>query len=307
MTAPFLLAALLAGASVGLTAFKLAPPRRYITRRFAAYTEISRARLGGEVGSFTQPALYTEATARILGPLAGGVTAAVTRVLGLTGGQDLDLRLRQAGFPMSAASYRRLHVRWAVAAPIGLGAVGLFTRSGLLTALFFAAGLVVGIRRTPDRLRSAVVRRSARMRSDLPTVAAMLSPKIENRKSLMTAVAEVVAEGSGPVIADLSRALNLVSAGYGDAAAFNLLAVETPEETAARFYRFLAAATRGGIDLPRALLDHADAMRQQRREEVERSAARRQMSMVLPDLIFMAPVLLLFLLAPVPRLLFGAG
>jgi hypothetical protein len=38
---------------------------------------------------------------------------------------------------------------------------------------------------------------------------------------------------------------------------------------------------------------------------VERSAARRQMSLVVPNLAFMAPVLFAFLLAPLPQLLFG--
>jgi len=307
VNAPLVLAAGCAGAAVGLVTVQLVRPRRYVVRRFLAYTEVSRSRLGGDVASFSQPALYTEATRRVLGPLAAGMGAGLARLLGLGEGGDLERRLRQAGYPMSASAYGRLHLRWAFGAPVGLGVLGVLTGSASLTVGFFLAGAIVGVRRTPDRLRSASVRRSARIRSDLPTVAAMLSPRIENRKSLMTAVAEVVREGSGPVIDDLSRALNLVAAGYGDAAAFSLLATETAEEAAARFYRFLAAATRGGIDLPRALLDHADALRLQRREEVERSAARRQMSMVLPDLVFMAPVLLLFLLAPVPRLLFGAG
>jgi len=307
MNAALVLAAGCAGAAVGLLVVQVVRPRRQVVRRFLPYTEVARSRLGGEIAFFSQPAVYGEATRRVLGPLATGLGAAMARILGLGESSDLERRLRQAGYPMTSDAYRRLHLRWALGAPVGLGCLGLLTSSATLTVGFFLAGAVVGVRRTPDRLRSSIARRSARLRSDLPTVAAMLSPRIENRKSLMTAVAEVVAEGSGPVVGDLNRALNLVAAGYGDAAAFGLLATETAEEAAARFYRFLAAATRGGIDLPKALLDHADALRLQRREEVERSAARRQMSMVLPDLVFMAPVLLLFLLAPVPRLLFGAG
>lgn len=305
MSATIILAALCAATAVGITAARLAQPRRLIVRRFSPYFELSRSRLGGDVTSLTQPVIYGEATRRVLGPLAKGVASGLGRILGLADASDLELRLRRAGAPMTPETYRRLHLRWSVGMPVGLGLVGVAMGSGLLTVLFFVAGAAAGTRRMPDRLKSAASRRAARMRSDLPTVAAVLSPKIENRKSLMTALSEVVSEGSGPVVDDLGRALNLVSVGYGDASAFTLLAAESPEETAARFYRFLAAATHGGIDLPRALLEHADAMRVQRREEVERSAAKRQMSMVIPDLVFMAPVLLLFLLAPVPTLLFG--
>jgi tight adherence protein C len=139
----------------------------------------------------------------------------------------------------------------------------------------------------------------------LPTVAAVLALKIENNKSLVVAVSDVVAQGSGPVVDDLARAVHLVNAGYGEIPAFALIAKESAEPSAARFYRFLAAAAGGGLDLTRALLDQASELRTQRREEIERSAARRQMALVVPNLIFMAPVLFAFLLAPLPQLLFG--
>jgi tight adherence protein C len=119
------------------------------------------------------------------------------------------------------------------------------------------------------------------------------------------AVSDVVAQGSGPIVDELARAVHLINAGYGEVPALELIARETPEPAAARFYRFLAAATSGGLDLAKALLDQASELRLQRREEVERSAARRQMSLVVPNLVFMAPVLFVFLLAPLPQLLVG--
>ena len=134
----------------------------------------------------------------------------------------------------------------------------------------------------------------------------MLTPKIRNRMTVTVAVADIVQQGSGPVVDDLARALYLKdSAGYNDTAAFELIARETMEPAAARFYNLLAAATTGGVDLAPALLELARELRTQRREEVARSSAKRQIAMVLPDLAFMAPVLILFLMAPVPRLLFG--
>ena len=298
-------AAVTTGITVVLLTRLALPPRRTIVRRLAPYFEPSRLRLGGDLSPAPGPVLYGEATRRVLGPLVTGVLGSATRLLGLSDRERLELRLRQAGSNLSTDEYRRRHLRWSILTPLGLGAAGIVARSGLLVAVFFLCGCVVGVRRLPDQLRGQTRRRSDRIRNDLPSVAAILSPKIENRKSLMTAVAEVVEVGSGPVVDDLTRCLHLISAGFGEAAAFAYLAEESAEPAAARFYRFLGAASRGGIDLPRALLDQADALRTHRREEVERSAARRQMSMVLPDLVFMAPVLLLFLLAPVPQLLFG--
>ena len=136
-------------------------------------------------------------------------------------------------------------------------------------------------------------------------VLSVLALKIENNKSLTVAIGDVVSQGSGPVVEDLGRALHLLNAGYRDSAAFELLAAESAEPAAARFYRFLSAATSGGLDLAGALLDQANELRAQRREEVERTAAKRQMALVLPNLLFMAPVLFMFLLAPLPQLLIG--
>ncbi|HET9059831.1 MAG TPA: type II secretion system F family protein, partial [Acidimicrobiales bacterium] len=173
-----------------------------------------------------------------------------------------------------------------------------------VVALFVAGGFVGG-RRPGERLRARTKRRNSDLRADLPTVACVIAVKVDNNKSLMVALGEVVEEGSGPLVEDLDRALTLARAGYGEAKAFELVASEAAEPVANRLYSFLAAATSGGLDLAGALLQQANEARQQRREELERAAARRQVSMVLPNLVFMTPVLFAFLLAPLPRMLFG--
>lgn len=300
-----LLAALCAAVAVGMAAWQAVHPRRGPARRIAPYTEVARARLGVPVEATPQPLVLGEAARRLLGPLATSGLGWLTRLLRVTDSDTLGRRLRQAGMSMTVEEYRRRHLRWTVATPLACAAVGAVAGSTLLAVVFLILGAVGGARRMPDQLRSNTRRRSSRVRSDLPTIAGLLSPKIENNKSLAVAVAGLVEVGSGPVIDDLARALHTTAAGYGLARAFEVIAAETPEPSAARFYRFLATATTGGIDLPAALLEQADELRAQRREEVERAAAKRQMSMVIPNLALMAPVMILFLLAPVPRMIFG--
>ncbi|MCU4186438.1 type II secretion system F family protein [Acidiferrimicrobium sp. IK] len=299
------LAALCLAGTVGILAWTVAHPRRLPARRIAPYTQVARARLGAPVEATPQPLVLGEAARRLLGPLAGSAAGWLNRVLRVTDTATLERRLRQAGTPMTVADYRARHLRWTVATPLACAAVGVLAGSTLLAVLFLGLGGFGGARRLPDQLRGLTRRRTARIRSDLPTIAGLLSPKIENNKSLAVAVASLVEVGSGPVIDDLARALHTTAAGYGLAQAFEVIAAETPEPSAARFYRFLATATTGGIDLPKALLEQADELRGQRREEVERSAAKRQMSMVIPNLVLMAPVMILFLLAPVPSMIFG--
>jgi Flp pilus assembly protein TadB len=269
------------------------------------YMEVPRVHLGGVPSAVGTPAAVGEAARRVLGPLAGAFVSTLAGAVGAAPTQDLELLLRRAGMKMSVTDYRRECLRWLVITPLALGLLGVLTGRALYVVLFFVAGTFAGARRMPERAKVLTRRRRERMRSDLTTVASVLALKVENNKSLIVAVSDLVSQGSGPVVEELARALNLVNAGYGEAAAFELVANEAAEPAAARFYRFLAAAANGGLDLAKALLDQANELRAQRREEVERGAARRQVSLILPNLVFMAPVLFVFLLAPLPQLLFG--
>jgi tight adherence protein C len=246
-----------------------------------------------------------DALRRVLGPLGGRALGLANRILRGGPAEDLEVRLRQAGMAITPERYRRDYLRWLVVTPFAAGSIGVMSGKALYVVLFFLAGLFAGARRLPERVRSRSRLRNERLRSDLPAVASVLAVKIESNKSLVVAVADVVAQGSGAVVEDLGRAVHMMNAGYGEAQAFELVAAESAEPAAARFYRFLSVASTGGIDLSKALLDQANEMRAQRREEVERSAARRQMSLVVPNLVFMAPVLFMFLLAPLPQLLFA--
>jgi tight adherence protein C len=297
-------AAVCFGAAAAGTSFRALHVRRSPAVRMDVYLETARGHLG-ERPRAGHALVAGEAMRRVLGPLGAAALSLLGRVVRFGQQRDIELAIRRAGMDMDLATYRREYLRWLLGAPIALGLLGVLTGRASYVVGFFLAGLVVGARRLPERLRARTRRRCERMRSDLPTVVSVLALKIDNNKTLSVAVNDLVRQGSGPVIKDLDRALHLVNAGYGEASAFGLIARECCEPAAARFYRFLAAAVGGGVDLAAALLDQANELRAQRREEVERSAAKRQMSMVVPNLVFMAPVLFIFLLAPVPEMLFG--
>ena len=305
MTADAGVPAILCGAGAYWGALRLAHPRRSPLGRMALYLEMPRAHLGAPPSSFASPLAAREALRRVLGPVAGRAISRLVRMVRVGSPENLQLLLRQAGSHTTLDAYRRDHLKWLIGAPLVLGSAGALTGRTLYVLSFFLAGIFAGARRAPERLKAQVRRRSERARSDLPTVVSVLALKIENHKSLVVAISDLVSQGCGPVIDDLARAVQLTNVGYGEAAALELVATEAAEPAAARLYRFLAAATSGGVDLARALLDQASELRLQRREEIERTAARRQMSLVLPNLVFMAPVLFAFLLAPLPQLLFG--
>jgi Flp pilus assembly protein TadB len=234
------------------------------------------------------------------------VGRAMSRLFRLGDIEGIDLRLRQAGHPMGIETYRRRHVAWAVASPLCLLLAALYIKAPApLVVLVVLLGAAAGMRKMPAYLKAETAKRCDRMRNDLYTIAQLLAVRVQARSTLLVAIRELVEQGSGPVIDDLSRALNLIAVGYGDEAAFRLLDKETPEPTAGIFYRFLASATTASIDLPPALLQRATEMKRERREEVERLSIKRTTAMLVPNLLIMAPVMILFMAAPLPSLVFG--
>ncbi len=79
----------------------------------------------------------------------------------------------------------------------------------------------------------------------------------------------------------------------------------TPEPHCARTYSLLAAADERGADLAKGLLQLSEDVRESRREAIRRNATKRRALMLIPTIAILAPVLLLFVAAPLPQIIFG--
>ena len=121
------------------------------------------------------------------------------------------------------------------------------------------------------------------------------------------AIRQVTQRGRGPVVSELREAQNWVSGGLTLAQAMERLSVETVEPAAARVYRILGEASQQGADVAESLMTVASTLRAERREEVERLGTRRKGAMIVPTLIVMAPVVFLYVVAPIPHFVFGSG
>ncbi|MDQ6616601.1 MAG: type II secretion system F family protein [Actinomycetota bacterium] len=320
MTPLTVVAAVSAGLAVWAVGVAIARPRRPIKARVGPYADVALARLGASITPGPQPVVFGEAARRILGPLATRAATRVAHFLRLGSDADVDLAIRQAGLtvrvkdpegqkterPMTVEDYRRRHLAMMIGVPLALTAMGYLEGFSTLTILVFAAvGIFFGARRLPDSTAVRIRRRRERIRNDLYSVAQLLAIRAQSGDTLLTAIQDLVQQGSGPVVDELRRALERVAAGYGAAAAFALLAGESAEPKATEFYRLLATATHGSVALPQNLLQLARDLRAQRREDITRASTRRQAAMVIPILVFMAPVMMLFISAPIPRAIFG--
>lgn len=300
-----LAAAVTVAAGVGLA---VRPPRRLGTR-VRPFAQLARSRLG--TGSADAAVLRVEAptgrpVTRLLSPPLRRLAQVLSDLLDAGGAAVLERRLHQAGYPdVTADQYRMRQLAWA-AGGFALGiALGIMTGqpSGMVLLL---GGLVAfpGATRWRSRLNRAIDTRRARMRVELATVAHVLAVYARTGHGPVEAVREVTRRGRGEIVAELSEALGWMTGGTDPRRAYEQLAQHTPEPAAARLYRILGSATHSGGDIARSLVAFADdpGRTSRRRCPPGHPPAQRHAR---PPLVLVAPVMLLFVAAGLPHVIFG--
>jgi Flp pilus assembly protein TadB len=305
-----LLAATLAGISAALLAGTLVRPRRRLAGRFRPYTVVSRSMLGRPVDLGAVPSVGGDsAVARIFGPPLIALANRFGALIDNTAEDTLGRKLRQAAVLQDVAEEHRVQeyrVRQFLLAAGGAGGgflLGLVVRPSpavvlVTTALGFAAGASFW----RGRIDRAIENRRDRMRIELYTVNQLLAMRIRVGGGVVSAVRHLVTKGRGAIVEELAEALRLHQGGMPAAGAFRRIADLTPEPHARRCYQVLATADERGADLAAALLALSEDIRDDRREAVRRQATRRRATMLIPIIVILAPILILFVAAPLPSI-----
>ena len=153
----------------------------------------------------------------------------------------------------------------------------------------------------------AVDERRRLLRAELPAVAQLLALRIRAGGSVSTAIGVTATRCHGEVADALSLAVATHRAGRPLDEALDGLAAATPEPEAARLYRLLAGSVRWGLDAAPELLRLAREGRTAHLTRLRRDATRRRGAMLLPVIGLLAPLMLLFIAAPLPSLISGTG
>ena len=304
-----IIAASLAAVASALAMRVLVPPPARLSGRVRPYAAVTRARLAGTspiglgVGSMAS---------HFLSPVVSGLARRLGSVMDGGESEDLMLRLRQSGlYPglegglaLDAYRVRQLGAGFAWLGGTVMVAMGLELAVGRALALTVLGG-VIGLSRQRGRLDRAIETRRQRMRIEIYTINQLLAMRVRAGGGVVHAVSQVVARGSGEVVGELAEALRLHRAGMRAADAFARIAQVTPEPECARTYSLLGAADERGADLGGALLALAEDVREGRREALRRAATKRRAAMLIPIIGILAPVMLLFVGAPLPQILFN--
>jgi tight adherence protein C len=297
-------AAFLSAVTAALTMRALVPPAPRLANRVRPYSLAARSALG-TVEAPTKSGAFGAG-------VAGWVARRLGRVFNAEDEEGLSLRLRQSGlFPglSGAEAVNTYRVKQVTAGFTWLGlsvmaAIALELPGGRGAALALL-GSVIGIARQRGRIDRTIDGRRQRMRIEIYTVNQLLAMRIRAGGGVVQAVSQVCQRGQGEVVGELAEALRLHRAGMRAAEAFRRIAALTPESECARTYGLLAAADERGADLGLSLLALAEDVREGRREAIRRAATKRRAAMLVPIIGILAPVMLLFVGAPLPSLLFN--
>ena len=280
----------------------LIPPTRRLGGRLRPYLGAGASR--GAVADSTVGSVF--------GPILESASGAIGRILDRGGDDAIALRLRQAGWDdqspegSAAMAFRMSQLRALTVWTAGSVAVTVMLSMGFRqAAVVIVAGIVIGATRQKGALERSIADRRERMRIEIYTVNQLLAMRIRAGGGVIQAVQRLVDRGQGPVIVELAEALRLHPSGVGASDAFRRVASTTPEPSCARTYALLAIAEDRGVDLAGALLSLSEDVREARREALRRIATRRRAAMLVPTIAVLAPVMLLFVGAPLPRLVLG--
>ncbi|HEX5587058.1 MAG TPA: type II secretion system F family protein [Acidimicrobiia bacterium] len=286
------------------------PPTARLAHRVRPYTQLARARLHGHADLIPTPPMRPArgAVARVFGPPTRAATGALTSLVDRRDDATLELALRRAGdMGVSAADHRARVagsvLRWsALGATVGIVAL----HSAPLTIALVALGTVCGASRARGALDRRIRDRAERMRIELYTVNQLLAMHVRSGAGPIQAVQRIVDRGAGAVVDELAAVLLAVRRGESEPAAFRHAAEVTAEPAAARTYKLFAAGAERGVDLAGGLRALSEDLRDARREEIRATATKRRAAMLVPTIAVLAPVMLLFIAAPLPSVVLGS-
>ncbi len=305
------LAATAVGAALAALARLAVRPTRRLGPRVRPYTVVTRSALGRRPDA---PGLVGPAAAagggtvkRLFGPPVMAVAQRLGRMIESRGDEHLALRLHQAGiFEMAPEEYRLRQVTQGAlaAAAFGFGAA-LVLRAPVAVLGAVVAGFTFGSTRSRSRVDRAIAERSERIRQELYTVNQLLALHVRTGAGPVQAAQRVVDRCRGAVVEELDALLSWTRRGMREPDAFRRAAELTPEPSAARTYRLFAAGSERGADLAEALLALSEDLREARREHLRKAAVRRRAAMLVPTIAILAPIMLLFIAAPLPSIVLG--
>ena len=314
-----LVAATLAGIATAAFTSVVVRPTVRLNGRLRPYTTVSRSVLGSASPAFRWDAgrgpISDSSLGRLLGPPLASLARRIGSFVEATSEEHLAIKIKQSGLfstteeSQRVQEYRMRQLATAVTGTVAAGGLGqVLARPTLMILILAATGFAGGAAYWRSRIDRAIEERRSRMEIELYTINQQLALRVRIGGGVVSAVRQLAERGRGAVIGELREAMRLIQGGLPASKAFRRLADMTPEPHAARMYQLLASSEERGSDLADALLAMSEDIREDRREALRALATKRSAAMLVPIVGLLAPIMILFVGAPLPWIVFrGLG
>jgi hypothetical protein len=314
MTLLTLVVAVLVGLGLaGLLRFVVTPDRQ-LAGRLDHFVRLPVNQLGGQMeGTVREVVDRDSSVGAAARRVVGRPAKALSSVVDAQGEDGIRLLLRHAGrHDLAPESYRwHQFVRGAgggvIGAALGAGFGAGRGAAASMSMIGAAVGMTFGAALWRSSLKTAARKRTERIGLEVYAVAHLLAMLARASHGPLASVRRVIARGEGPLIDELRRVSAAIASGVRTDIAFDRAAGELAHPGAARLFRLVGQSATTGGDLAPALRALSDQLRNDRRTELEQAATKKRGAMVLPTIVLMVPVVLLYLIAPIPTVVFGNG
>lgn len=292
---------------VGKLAYTLFPPLPRLAERLSPYDTVAKVRLQGSLNSLSNKPHNKSRSfiLEFLSPMYESFSRIVGKLAAIDNDEAMTLRLEQAGLRPDVDSYRTSVVKKIMT---GIG-VGLLLGAGIgnVTALLFFPCIFgfIAFSKSRSTIDKKILHRRSVIRSEMYTIDQLLALHIRTGAGITQALQSISRRVHGIVADDIATILNRAHSGIAIDESLYMAARTTPEPHAMRTYKLLAAASHRGVDLTQGLLDLAHDLRRSLREDVKATSAKRRAAMLIPTIGILAPIMLLFVAAPIPSIVLG--
>ena len=237
----------------------------------------------------------------LLGPVARHVLGLLERLTG--GAEQLERRLRLAGRRVSTDSLRIEQVivgalGLLIGTALALAAIGLRGASPVMGLMIVGLGVICGVLLRDYLLTLEIKRRASRMAREFPTVADLLALAVAAGESPIAAMERVARTSTGALPEEFATTVADIRAGTSVAQALTSLGSRTPLTSLGRFGEGVAIAIERGTPLADVLRAQAQDARETSKRELMETAGRREVTMLIPVVFLVLPLVIIFAIFP---------
>lgn len=301
-----ILASLCSSIIIGYIMYRIVRPLPQLSSKLSPYDTVVKVRLLGSVAGVSSNKRTTNNHSNFIfeffRPMQEAASKAISKIASTDDFEVMALKLTHAGLEPNVDAYRSGVVKKVLvflAAGLVLGASIGTSASLIFFPLIFG---FIAFTKSRAGLDKRIEKRRVAIRSELYTIDQLLALHVRTGSGVSQALTSITRRTTGIVAQDLAEVLSRVRTGIPIDESLHIASKSTPEPHAMRTYKLLAAASYRGVDLTQGLLDLAKDLRRTLREDIKATGAKRRAAMLLPTIGILAPIMLLFVAAPIPSI-----